>query len=45
MPLDPAYLLGLPPRVNRHAYSERDTMLYALGVGAGAEPGGATLRL
>jgi acyl dehydratase len=39
MPLDPAYLLGLPPRVNRHAYSERDTMLYALGVGAGADPG------
>jgi len=38
MPLDPAYLLAMPPRVIRHTYSRRDTILYALGVGAGHDP-------
>lgn len=38
MPFDPAYLLGLPPRVMHHRYARRDTMLYALGVGAGQSP-------
>jgi acyl dehydratase len=38
MPIDPAYLLSLPPRITRHVYSRRDTILYALGVGAGHDP-------
>lgn len=38
MPLDPHYLLNLPPRVVTQHYTARDTMLYALGVGAGADP-------
>jgi acyl dehydratase len=37
MPLDPAHLLGLPPRITMHRYTVRDTMLYALGVGAGID--------
>lgn len=37
MPLDPDYLLNLPPRIVTHRYTVRDTMLYALGVGAGAD--------
>lgn len=37
MPLDPQFLLGLPPRVITHRYTVRDTILYALGVGAGAD--------
>ncbi|TAL03068.1 MAG: MaoC family dehydratase [Rhodospirillaceae bacterium] len=35
--MDPNYLLKLPPRIIHHAYARRDTMLYALGVGAGQE--------
>ena len=38
MPFDRDYLLGLPPRVTAHSYTVRDTMLYALGVGAGTDP-------
>lgn len=38
MTLDPASLLDLPPRITRHTYTARDTILYALGVGAGADP-------
>jgi acyl dehydratase len=38
MPFDAAWLTDLPARVTRHDFSERDTMLYALGVGAGASP-------
>lgn len=35
MALDPARLLGMPPIEVSHTYTFRDTMLYALGVGAG----------
>ena len=35
MTFDPDFLLSMPPIVTRHEYSRRDTMLYALGVGAG----------
>lgn len=38
MPFDPAYLIKLPPRITHHRYSRRDTVLYALGIGAGHEP-------
>lgn len=38
MVMDPAYLLALPPRITRHTYARRDTILYALGVGAGHDP-------
>jgi acyl dehydratase len=38
MPFNREYLLGLPPRVTTHSYTVRDTMLYALGVGAGIDP-------
>ena len=34
MPLDPARLLGMEPIVTRHMLTKRDTILYALGVGA-----------
>lgn len=34
MPLDPARLLGMEPIVTRHMLTNRDTILYALGVGA-----------
>jgi len=37
MPLDPHHLLSLPPRVTTQRYTARDTMLYALGVGAGTD--------
>src|SRR2546430_8737890 len=37
MPLDYAYLMGLPPLVSRQQLTRRDTILYALGVGAAAE--------
>lgn len=37
MTFDPEQLLALPPRETVHAYKERDTILYALGVGAGAD--------
>lgn len=35
MPLDYDFLIGLPPLEIEHAYTARDTILYALGVGAG----------
>lgn len=34
MALDPDRLLKLPPQEARHSFTQRDTMLYALGVGA-----------
>ncbi|MDB5698246.1 MAG: MaoC family dehydratase [Alphaproteobacteria bacterium] len=34
MPLDPQRLLSLPPQETRHSFTVRDTILYALGVGA-----------
>lgn len=37
MTFDPDYLLALPPRVTMHSFTERDTILYALGVGAGVD--------
>ena len=36
MAFDPDFLLSMPPIATRHEYSRRDTMLYALGIGAGA---------
>ncbi|AIT79837.1 MaoC family dehydratase [Novosphingobium pentaromativorans] len=44
MQFDPARLLSLAPRVTKHAYSKRSTMLYALGVGAGQDPEAGDLR-
>jgi acyl dehydratase len=38
MPIDPAYLLGLQLPETRFTLTERDVMLYALGVGMGADP-------
>ena len=37
MALDYAFLMGLPPMETRHEYAWRDTILYALGVGAASE--------
>jgi acyl dehydratase len=37
MPFDPQVLLSRPPLVTRQIYNTRDTILYALGVGAGIE--------
>ena len=34
MPLNPQTLLNMPPIVTRHSITPRDTILYALGVGA-----------
>ena len=34
MPLDPQKLLAMPPIVTRQTLTKRDTMLYALGIGA-----------
>jgi acyl dehydratase len=34
MPIDPAHLLAMPPIPARQAWSVRDTMIYALGIGA-----------
>jgi acyl dehydratase len=34
MALDSARLVGLPPRIIEHTFTRRDTMLYALGIGA-----------
>jgi acyl dehydratase len=36
--MDPQQLLGLPPRIVRQTYTRRDTILYALSVGAGHDP-------
>lgn len=33
--MDVSYLLGRPPRITEQRFTRRDTMLYALGVGAG----------
>ena len=33
MPLDYERLMGLPPRITRQTYTQRDTILYALSVG------------
>ena len=44
MAFEPERLLSLPPRIIHHSYARRDTMLYALGVGAGQQPGAAELR-
>lgn len=38
MPIDPARLLARPFPAIEHAYSQRDTQLYALGLGLGADP-------
>jgi acyl dehydratase len=38
MAINPNYLLGMPPRVTHHTFARRDTMLYALGIGAGQDP-------
>ncbi|MGE5501374.1 MAG: MaoC/PaaZ C-terminal domain-containing protein [Ignavibacteriales bacterium] len=37
MALDYDYLMSLPPIETRHVFSVRDTILYALGVGAGLD--------
>ncbi|MBB5498869.1 acyl dehydratase [Paraburkholderia sp. MM5384-R2] len=38
MPINPVHLLARPFREIEHAYSQRDSQLYALGVGLGADP-------
>lgn len=38
MEFDPERLLKLPPRITHHQVTRRDTILYALGVGAGQDP-------
>lgn len=38
MPLDYARMMGLAPQVTHQVYTARDTILYALGVGAGIGP-------
>lgn len=38
MPIDYARLMAYSPPDLEHSYSERDTMLYALGVGVGHDP-------
>jgi acyl dehydratase len=44
MAIDPAYLLGLPARAVHHIFTQRDTILYALGVGAGQSNDDGELR-
>lgn len=41
--MDPQFLLGMPPIVTRRSFTRKDTILYALGVGAG-QSGEADLR-
>jgi len=38
MPIDPRHLLARPFPVLEHAYKQRDTQLYALGLGLGGDP-------
>ena len=38
MPIDPRRLLARPFPAIEHAYTQRDTQLYALGLGLGADP-------
>jgi acyl dehydratase len=38
MPINPETLLNWPFAELEHSYTERDTMLYALGLGCGADP-------
>lgn len=38
MPIDPRHLLARPFPVVEHAYTQRDTQVYALGLGLGADP-------
>lgn len=38
MPIDPGYLLGLALPETRFTLTQRDVMLYALGVGMGSDP-------
>jgi acyl dehydratase len=38
MPIDPAHLLARPFPVIEQSFTQRDTQLYALGVGLGADP-------
>ncbi|MGC3987338.1 MAG: MaoC/PaaZ C-terminal domain-containing protein [Pseudorhodoferax sp.] len=38
MPIDPRHLLARPFPVIEHAYTQRDTQLYALGLGLGSDP-------
>lgn len=44
MVMDANKLLCLPPRIIRHSYTRRDTILYALGVGAGQYGGAEDLQ-
>lgn len=44
MTFDPDRLLKLPPRITNHRFTRRDTILYALGVGAGQDPGKDELK-
>ena len=38
MPIDPKHLLSRPFAPIEHAFTKRDTQLYALGIGIGADP-------
>ena len=38
MPIDPVRLMNWPLPDIEHTYTQRDTMLYALGLGCGADP-------
>jgi acyl dehydratase len=42
--MDPAYLLSLPPRVTTQRFTKRDTILYALGIGAAQDGEASELR-
>lgn len=42
--MNPAQLLEMPPIVTRSTFTRKDTILYALGAGAGQDPTGDDLR-